>query len=307
VRAFARSLVRWFDAWAEDERDARLDPRGIDWLRVLPFVLLHAAVGLVAWVGWSPVALLVAVAFYAVRMFAITAFYHRYFSHRAFRTSRALQFAFALVGASAVQRGPLWWAAHHRRHHRHADGERDAHSPARDGFWWSHVGWLLARENFRTRREEVRDLAAFPELCFLDRFDALVPLLLVPAFYAFGALLEAHAPALGTSGAQMLVWGFVVSTVVLYHCTFAINSFAHRFGSRPFATADASRNNGWLALLAFGEGWHNNHHACPGAARQGFRWWELDLTFYVLRVLGALGLVWDLRPVPAQVRARRRR
>ena len=134
MRVLARSLVRWFDSWAEDERDARLDPRGIDWLRVLPFVLLHASVALVLWVGWSPLALLVAAGFYAVRMFAITAFYHRYFSHRAFATSRALQFAFALLGASAVQRGPLWWAAHHRRHHRHSDDTRDAHSPARDGF-----------------------------------------------------------------------------------------------------------------------------------------------------------------------------
>ncbi len=307
MSAALRSLVRWFDSWAHDERDEATggDGREIDWLRIAPFVLLHLAVGLVLVVGWSPVAVLVAVASYAVRMFAITAFYHRFFSHRAFRTSRALQFVFALLGASAVQRGPLWWAAHHRRHHRHSDEERDAHSPAREGFWWSHVGWLLARENFRTRQEEVRDLVVYPELRFLDRFDALVPLLSIPAFYGLGALLARWAPGLGTSGAQMLVWGFVVSTVVLYHCTFAINSFAHRFGSRPHATGDQSRNNWWLALLTFGEGWHNNHHRFPGAARQGLRWWELDLTWYTLRALAALGLVWDLRP--ARVRAREER
>jgi stearoyl-CoA desaturase (delta-9 desaturase) len=217
-----------------------------------------------------------------------------------------MQLLFALLGASAVQRGPLWWAAHHRRHHRHSDEAPDAHSPEVDGFWWSHVGWLLARENYGTRLEEVRDLARFPELRFLDRFDALVPLASIPAFYALGALLARLAPGLGTSGPQMLVWGFVVSTLVLYHCTFAINSIAHRFGSRPYATRDQSRNNAWLALLTLGEGWHNNHHRYPGAARQGFRWWELDLSWYGLRVLAALGLVWDLQPVPARVRAERR-
>jgi len=300
------SLVRWFDSWAATEPAADEGDRSIDWLRVVPFLLLHASVAFVLVVGWSPVALVVAAAWYGLRMFAITAFYHRYFSHRAFRTSRVMQFLFALLGATAVQRGPLWWAAHHRRHHRHSDEAPDVHSPEVDGFWWSHVGWLLARENYRTRLEEVRDLARFPELRFLDRFDALVPLLSIPAFYALGALLARLAPGLGTSGPQMLVWGFVVSTVALYHCTFAINSIAHRFGSQPYATGDQSRNNAWLAFLTLGEGWHNNHHRYPGAACQGFQWWELDLSWYALRALAALGLVWDLKPVPARVRGDRR-
>jgi len=300
------SLVRWFDSWAGVEPAAEPGDRTIDWLRVTPFLLLHAAVALVLVVGWSPAALAVAAGWYALRMFAITAFYHRYFSHRAFRTTRALQFLFALIGSSAVQRGPLWWAAHHRRHHRHADEAADAHSPDVDGFWWSHVGWLLARGNYRTRWEEVPDLMRFPELRFLDRFDALVPLASIVAFYGLGALLERLAPGLGTDGPQMLVWGFVVSTVALYHCTFAINSLAHRVGSRPYATRDQSRNNAWLALLTFGEGWHNNHHRFPGAARQGFRWWELDLSWVGLRVLAALGLVWDLRAVPVRVLRERR-
>jgi stearoyl-CoA desaturase (delta-9 desaturase) len=300
-----KSVVRWFDSWAGAE-PARESDRSIDWLRVVPFLFLHAGVALVLVVGWSPVAVAVAAAWYALRMFAITAFYHRYCSHRAFRTSRAVQLLFALLGASAVQRGPLWWAAHHRRHHRHSDEAPDAHSPEIMGFWWSHVGWLLARENYRTRLEEVRDLARFPELRFLDRFDALVPLASIAAFYALGAALARLAPELGTDGAQMLVWGFVVSTVALYHCTFAINSIAHRFGSQPYATRDQSRNNALLALLTLGEGWHNNHHHYPGAARQGFRWWELDLAWLGLRALAALGLVWDLKPVPERVRAERR-
>jgi stearoyl-CoA desaturase (delta-9 desaturase) len=313
VKHGLRSVVRWFDAWAGEERPGA--PREIDWLRVSPFLVLHASVLLVPLVGWSPVALWVAAAAYVVRMFAVTAFYHRFLSHRSFKTSRALQLVLALLGASAVQRGPLWWAAHHRRHHRHADGELDAHSPARDGFWWSHVGWLLARDNFRTRREEVRDLMRYPELRFLDRFDSLVPLLLVPLAYGLGAWLARAHPSLGTDGPQMLVWGFGVSTVLLHHGTFAINSFAHRAGTRRFETHDDSRNNWLLALVTLGEGWHNNHHAHPGAARQGLRWWELDVTWYVLRLLAALGLVWDLRPplrartraAPSTVRLRRER
>jgi len=299
------SLARWFDSWSGAER-VREGDRTIDWLRVAPFLLLHASVAFVLVVGWSPVALTVAALAYFARMFAVTAFYHRYFSHRAFRTSRGMQFLFALAGSSAVQRGPLWWAAHHRRHHRHSDEAPDAHSPEVDGFWWSHVGWLLARENYRTRLEEVPDLARYPELRFLDRFDALVPLVSMAACHALGAVLARVAPELGTSGPQMLVWGFVVSTVALYHGTFAINSIAHRFGSQPYATRDQSRNNAWLALLTLGEGWHNNHHRYPGAARQGFRWWELDLSWYGLRLLATLGLVWDLRPVPARVRGERR-
>ena len=301
------SLVRWFDSWAEDGRDTPGAAREIDWLRVAPFVLLHAALLLLPLVGWSPVAVAVALGAYLVRMFAITAFYHRYFSHRAFATSRAVQFLFALLGASAAQRGPLWWAAHHRRHHRHADQPEDTHSPVRDGFWWSHVGWLLARENYRTRVEEVRDLARFPELVFLDRFDALVPLAAMGLAYALGAALESLAPGLGTNGPQMLLWGFGLSTIVLYHATFTINSLAHSHGSRRYATNDTSRNNLWLALLTLGEGWHNNHHHYPGAARQGFRAREIDLCYYVLRALAAVRLVRDLRPVPARLLARGKR
>jgi len=301
-RTIAASLARWFDNDAA-ARGIAVD-RQIDWWRMIPFIALHLGVIAVFWVGVSTTAVVVAVALYALRMFAITAFYHRYFSHRAFRASRGAQFAFAVLGATAVQRGPLWWAAQHRHHHAHSDDDTDHHSPRRHGFLWSHMGWFMAKENFRTRLELLPDLARFPELRFLDRFDVLVPALLALGLYGLGEWLAAVRPALGTNGAQLLVWGFVVSTVVLYHATFTINSLAHRVGSRRFDTRDDSRNNFWLALLTFGEGWHNNHHFYPGSARQGFHWWEIDLTYYGLRALAAAGLVRELRPVPAWVQAR---
>jgi stearoyl-CoA desaturase (Delta-9 desaturase) len=281
-----KSMLAWFDSNTAVEGD------GIDWLRVVPYVALHLGCLGVFWVGASPAALGVAAALYALRMFAITGFYHRYFSHNAFRTSRAAQFVFALIGASAAQRGPLWWASHHRHHHAHADTPHDAHSARQHGFLWSHLGWFLARENFATRGVLVQKLARYPELRFLDRYDALVPLALGAALYAAGGL-------------EFVVWGLCVSTVALHHATFTINSLAHRFGSRRYATRDDSRNNPWLALITFGEGWHNNHHRHPGSARQGLYWWEVDLTYYGLRLLAALGVVWELKEVRREDRDRR--
>ena len=273
----------------------------IDWLRAAPFIGMHVACLAVFWVGVSGIAVLIAALLYAVRMFAITAFYHRYFAHRSFRTSRAVQFIFAVIGAASTQRGPLWWAAHHRNHHRHADTELDPHSPTIYGFIWSHAGWFLTPRAFRTEWERIPDLAKYPELRWLDRYDTLVPVLLATALYGLGVLLAHVAPQLGTSGGQMLVWGFFVSTVVLFHATVTINSLAHRFGSRRFETRDDSRNNALLAVLTFGEGWHNNHHFFPGSARQGFRWWEIDLTWYGLKLMAMLGLIHDLKPVPVWV------
>ena len=302
-RRALRAIVLWFDSGAAPTRDG--DPDRIDWLRVLPFIGLHLACLGVFWVGFSWFAFWTAVALYAARMFAITGFYHRYFSHKAFRTSRPVQFAFAVLGAASVQRGPLWWAAHHRHHHRHADTDLDVHSP-RHGFWRSHMGWFLTPRGFRTDFDAIKDLLRFPELRLLDRFDILVPALLAVGLYALGSWLEGAHPGLGTNGPQLLVWGFFVSTIVLFHVTVTINSLSHRWGSRRFATRDDSRNNALLALLTFGEGWHNNHHHYPGSARQGFAWWELDLTYLGLRAMALLGLVSDLRPVPAALRTARR-
>ncbi|MFK2901996.1 acyl-CoA desaturase [Dyella jejuensis] len=299
------ALRSWFDTQAAAAVPSEREDR-VDWLRAIPFVILHLACLAAFWVGVSPTAMGVAAAMYAVRMFALTGFYHRYFSHRTFRTSRALQFFFALLGSTCVQRGPLWWAAHHRAHHRHADSALDPHSPSMTGFLWSHMGWFLTPRAFRTDLARVPDLRRYPELRWLDRYDTVAPIVLAALLYGLGALLHRVAPSLHVTGGQMLVWGFFISTVVLFHATVTINSLAHRFGRRRFETGDNSRNNLWLALITFGEGWHNNHHFYPGSTRQGFRWWEIDLTWYGLRLLAACGLVWDLKPVPAWVSAKAR-
>ena len=297
-----RSLLRWFDAGTGSKAVDDTSRDRIDWTRILPFVGMHAACLGVFWVGVSPVAVSAAVGLYVLRMFAITGFYHRYFSHRTFKTSRAAQFAFAVLGASAVQRGPVWWAAHHRHHHAHSDRPEDVHSPSQRGFLWSHMGWFLSRGHFAPDLARVRDLLRYPELRWLDRFDILVPFLLALGLLLVGEWLAVAHPGLGTSGGQMLVWGFFVSTVACYHGTYTINSLCHVWGRRRYATGDESRNNFWLALITLGEGWHNNHHRYPMSTRQGFYWWEVDITYYGLRLLAALGLIWDLKPVPREVR-----
>lgn len=300
------SLRNWFDAYANQEsHEGRSSCQKIDWIRAIPFVSLHVALLFILLVGWSPVALVVAIFLYGIRMFAITGFYHRYFSHKAFRTSRIVQFVFAVIGASAIQRGPLWWAAHHRIHHVHSDRGYDEHSPKQHGFLWSHMGWFLSRNNFATRLDKIQDFARYPELRFLDRFDILIPFLLGVSLYIIGEFFGSNWPESETSGWQMVYWGFVVSTVVLYHVTFTINSLAHSIGHRRFDTRDDSRNNAILALLTFGEGWHNNHHYYPGSARQGFTWREFDITYYLLRFMQVLGLIHSLRPVPDWVLKKR--
>ncbi len=294
------NVIAWVDSYQNVPGTSNESDR-VAWLRVMPIVALHiiAIVG-IFFFDLTLVDLVVAVALYVLRMFAITGFYHRYFSHKAFKTHRWHQFLWAAIAASATQRGPLWWAAHHRQHHKHTETELDPHD-SRRGFWWSHLGWILSERHFHTQREQIKDFSRFPELVWLDRFDIAMPALLAASVYGVGSLLAAYAPELGTSGLQMLFWGYLVSTLVLLHVTLCINSLAHRFGSRPYATADDSRNSLALAVLTLGEGWHNNHHRYCGSARQGFKWWEVDVSFYMLRCMAAIGLVWDLRDVPRQV------
>ena len=297
------TLGRWFDT------DATATPttaNRVDWLRCLPFIGIHVLCLGAWWTGVSAAALIVAAGLYLLRVFAVTGFYHRYFSHRTFRTTRAFQFVMALAGNLAAQRGPIWWAGHHRHHHLHSEQQPDLHSPVQHGFWRSHVGWFMTDAGFRTQARYVRDWLRYPELRYLDRYDWVVPVLLIAGLWIAGAWLDASAPYLGVTGAQLVVWGFAISTVAVYHVTYTINSLAHRFGRRRFATRDDSRNNAVLAILTMGEGWHNNHHHYPASARQGFYWWEIDLTYYGLVLLSWMGLIWNLRPVPAHVLDRNR-
>ncbi len=294
-----KQLIAWFDNHSFDKLGSSAER--IELVRITPFILLHLSCFGVFFVGFSLVAVTIALLLYALRMFAITGFYHRYFSHKAFKTSRLVQFIFAFVAASAAQRGPLWWASHHRHHHANSDKPDDSHSPVQHGFFWSHITWFLTNKNFMPKSERVKDLLRYPELKFLDRFDIIAPLSLAISLYVLGSCLEANAPHLGTNGVQLLVWGFVISTVFLYHMTFTVNSLAHVWGKRRFNTNDQSRNNSLIAIFTLGEGWHNNHHHFPSSARQGFYWWEIDLTYYGLKILSALGLIWDLRKVPAEV------
>lgn len=255
---------------------------------MIPFVLVHLACFGAIWTGVQLADVLLGVALYSVRIFAVTAGYHRYFAHRGFKTSRVFRFLLAFLAQSSAQGGVLWWAGTHRHHHRYSDTDNDVHSPVRSGFWYSHIGWLLTDKYLHTDLAAVPDFAKYPELVWLDRY---------PYICTFGLAIPVWIFA-GPSG---LVVGFFWSTIALWHATFAINSVAHVIGRRRYVTGDHSRNNWWLALLTFGEGWHNNHHHYQSAARQGFRWYELDITYYALKALAAVGLVWDLRTPPAHV------
>ncbi len=262
----------------------------IRWVDNVPFWGVHvvAVVG-IAMLGFSWTGLALALGSYAVRMFGITAGYHRYFSHRTFRTGRVVQLGFALIGLTSTQKGPLWWAAHHRHHHRFSDQPEDVHSPRQRGFWWSHMFWILVERHNKADLTQVKDLTRFPELRFVDRYAVWFTVGFAAALYAIG-------------GGHALIWGYFVSTVLLWHGTFTINSLTHVWGSRRYVTTDDSRNNLWLALITLGEGWHNNHHYYQRSARQGFYWWEIDVSFYVLKLMEALRLVSDVQGVPRHVR-----
>ncbi len=296
-------LAQWADSdyGSENLPPRETLPEKVDWSRTIPFIILHLGCAAVIWVGASWIAVLAAIFLYGVRMFAITGFYHRYFSHRTFRTSRFVQFLFAVLGNSSMQRGPLWWAATHRHHHKHSDHEEDIHSPVITGFLWSHIGWLTSARNFPTAYENIPDLAKFRELVFLNRFDQVVPLAYGVVMLGTGALLEHLFPRTGVTMGQFFVWTFFISTTVLLHGTLFINSLAHVWGSRRYNTDDDSRNSLLLAVITLGEGWHNNHHRYPHSTRQGFRWWEIDPTYFGLKLMSWLGIIWDLRGVPARV------
>ena len=263
-------------------------PDDIIYPSAIPFILVHVACVAAIWSGITWQAVLICVTLYWLRIFAVCAGYHRYFSHRAYATSRTFQFILAFLAQSSAQKSVLWWAAKHRHHHLHSDTLQDVHSLRQKGFIYSHLGWIFARQHEATDLARVKDLARYPELIWLHRLE-LAPSLIV------GALCFVVG---GWSG---LVVGFLWSTVLLYHATFCINSLAHVCGSKRYVTGDHSRNNWLLAVFAMGEGWHNNHHAYQSSVRQGFRWWEFDPTYYILKALSWLGVVWNLKQPPEQV------
>lgn len=267
---------------ARDPRDA------IAWVSAIPFFLVHLACFAVLWVGVTWVDVALCIGLYYLRMFAITAGYHRYFSHRAYKTSRWFQFVIAVIGSMSMQKGVLWWAAHHRVHHKYSDQPEDVHSPVQRGLWWAHLGWILSDRYKDTDYQRIQDFAKYPELVWLNRYCHVPPILAGGLLYLLG-------------GWHWFLWGGIVSSVLLWHGTFTINSLAHVWGSRRYQTTDDSRNNFFLALITCGEGWHNNHHHYQSTANQGFYWWEIDISYYVLKVLSWVGLAHDLRTPPKHV------
>jgi stearoyl-CoA desaturase (Delta-9 desaturase) len=271
-----------------DHQDTAAEHDDIMYPSAIPFVLVHLACLAAIWTGITWTAFAICIILYWLRIFAIGAGYHRYFSHRAYATGRSFQFILAVLSQSSMQKSILWWAAKHRHHHLHSDTEEDVHSPRHKGFFYSHVGWIFARRHDATDLVKVADFTCFPELMWLHKYELVPPIVLAVICLALG----------GWSG---LVVGFFWSTVLVYHGTFCINSLAHVRGRKRYVTGDDSRNNWLLAFFTMGEGWHNNHHAYQSSARQGFRWWEIDCTFYLLRMLAWFRVIWDLKTPPRQV------
>jgi stearoyl-CoA desaturase (delta-9 desaturase) len=272
---------------ASDDQDR------LQWVAMGPFwgVQIAAVVGVVL-LGWSWSGLALALGLYFFRMFGLTAGFHRYLSHRSYKTSRAFQFALALLGTTSTQKGPLWWAAHHRAHHKYSDQPQDIHSVKQRGFWWSHVKWILVGRYHETDWDRIKDFAKYPELRWLNTYHLVPPIALATTLFLVG-------------GWWGLVWGFCVSNTLLWHGTFCVNSLAHVFGRRRYQTTDNSKNSFLIALFTLGEGWHNNHHHYQRSERQGFYWWELDITHAILKGLSWVGLVWELHEPPRHVRDER--
>lgn len=262
--------------------------------RVLPFIIFHLTCFAIFWVDVQPIDWIICGALYVIRMFGITAGFHRYFSHRSFKTSRGFQFFLAFLGQSSAQRGTLWWAANHRKHHKYSDTEQDIHSPVKHGFWHSHVLWIFSKRGRTVDYSIIKDFRKYPELVWLDKWEKLPPFILAVLVFAVA----------GWSG---LIVGFFLSTVFLFHGTFTINSLSHVFGKQSYVTGDNSRNNLFLAIITLGEGWHNNHHHFPSATQQGFYWWQIDITYYILKILSVFRIVWDLRAPPKHVIEGKRR
>ncbi|MEQ8583139.1 MAG: acyl-CoA desaturase [Marinoscillum sp.] len=265
-------------------------------MHFIPFAALLTGATLFDW--------MICIFLYFFRMFWITGGYHRYFAHRSYKTSRWFQFVIAFMAQTSAQKGALWWAGHHRVHHRTSDTYDDPHSMKHYGFWYSHVGWIIGPDYKETDYKIIGDYAKYPELVWLNKYYLVPPVVLALTVMALGGIVNGGGIEMmfTAAGFSTLFIGFFLSTVVLYHGTFSINSIMHKFGKQRYKSNDESKNSLWLALLTMGEGWHNNHHYYETAARQGFFWWEIDITYYILRVFGFLGLIWDIREVPDHIK-----
>ena len=268
------------------------------------FALLHLSPVLIFWTGSTLFDWMVCIFLYFIRMFFVTGGYHRYFSHKTYKTSRFFQFLIAFSAQTSVQKGALWWAAHHRTHHRYSDTPKDPHSSKIYGFWYSHIGWIIGPDYKETHFDLIRDYSKYPELRWLNKNHLIPPLVLMLTVWLIGGYVNSGGvwSMVPTAGLSTVVVGFLTSTVILFHGTFSINSLMHMIGKQRYKSEDESKNSLILALVTLGEGWHNNHHYYQSSARQGFFWWEIDITYYMLKVLSWFGLIWDLRPVPAHIK-----
>lgn len=258
------------------------------WVRNSIFIGFHFTPLLALWSGISTSAVIFAALMYFIAMFGVTAGYHRYFSHKSFKTSRVVQFILALLGTLSLQKGVLHWAANHRDHHKYSDKPLDLHSPVQRGFWWAHMGWIMSDDYNETRWDRIKDFSPFKELVWLNSYWP-IPFIIWCAIVNF------------TLGFQFLVWGCFISTILGWHATFCVNSLLHVWGKKVYPTDDQSRNNYWLAIPTLGEAFHSNHHYFPSSARQGFLWHQVDLTYYILFVLEKLGIIWDVKRPPQKV------
>ena len=271
----------------ESEREFSVLPenQALNWQTTSALVILHiGAVGALFMFNWPSV--LVAFALYWIGVgFGISLGYHRLHTHRSYKVPRFLEYFFAVCGTITLEGGPIFWVATHRIHHQHSDHEGDPHTP-RDGGWWAHIGWLLFGEtkhsNTRLMSKYAPDLAKDPFYVWLNNYHWVPMIVLSVVLFAIGGL-------------PMFLWGICFRVTFGLHATWLVNSVTHMWGTRRFATRDDSRNNWWVALLTFGEGWHNNHHAHPTSARHGLAWYEVDFTWMTLQVLKFFGIAKNIR------------
>lgn len=294
----------------EENVQQEKEQRGkVEFKKEIGFLLVHLAPVLVFWTGATWFDWVLCISLYFIRMFFVTGVYHRYFSHSTYKTSRFFQFILAFSAQTSLQKGVLHWAANHRTHHRHSDTLKDPHSKKIYGFWYSHIGWIIGPDYKETKLNLIKDFAKYPELIWLNKYHLIPPLTLLIAVFFLGGYINASSAGVEISlitimshGLSSLVVGFFLSTVLLFHGTFSINSLMHMIGRKRYESNDESKNNLILALITLGEGWHNNHHYYQSTVRQGFYWWEIDITYYILRLLSWVGLVWDLKPVPKHIK-----